>query len=72
MPKVQFSVDEQVTQMWRVEMDIPQEVINQGDDAMKEFVGNSDGPRDYIAVEDSDVIEAMMNPCEFEVMEEVK
>lgn len=70
MPKVQFSVSELVRQDWRVEMEIPQEVIDQGEDAMREFVNNSDGPRDYLEVEDSECIEAMMEPEAFEVMPE--
>jgi histidinol dehydrogenase len=69
MPEVQFTVREEVTQWWRVQMDIPQDVIDEGDDAMRDYVENSSEGRDYLSIEEAEVTEAMMEPDEFEVVE---
>jgi hypothetical protein len=71
MPKVSFSQKEEVVQWWRMEVDVPQEVVDEGDDAVRKWIleesqGGSACP-DYLEIEHSDVKESFIDVDEIEI-----
>jgi hypothetical protein len=74
MPKVTFSASQKVEEFWACEVEVPQEIIDKGLDAVKEYIRSGEEVVDYIATFDSQVLEELTDIDEVEVVttEEIK
>ena len=73
MPKMRFTFDQTISEVWENSIIIPQEVVDQGEEAMATYVRENEcDVEDEASINAGDtyIEESLQNPRNFEVEEE--
>lgn len=61
MPIVNCIIAQRVIEHWNCKMDVPQDVIDEGDAAVKTYIQENDLEVDYVSLGSSDITESMID-----------
>ncbi len=60
MPIVNCIIAQRVIEYWNCKMDVPQDVIDEGDKAVEKYIRENDLEVDYMSIDYSDITESMI------------